>query len=1639
MLRLAAWLSPSMSIGLMRENTGPANFKAGHAAYQSTHNLFVLRKKVVRDETWQLRLRPPYGGANPGDQYYPQPFPPAAKTAPIVSIEAVSADPSSALEEHITSNYQDATALEMEGYGAIFAAEEEGRTPCIIIRGISDDRAAKDPKLDKIHQPIAAAHGAAFAYELLDYWGDNRRAPERTDVVDPPSTIEPAQQDPGPVDTLPIQPAPIAEDVLDETSIAVLSFAGSEADFPQARQKVILDVIRNITGNPAIEIVGSQAGSFYLFLRVNEPDLVSLQSPELRSALSEKAEARLLGVASKEDFERSRQEIEELLTASRSVLDWPRALPDGTVIERPEINQLLEPAPDHQGRTKAVIGDPGSGKTALLAALAERLRNSRIPFLAIKADILDTSITSENDLQRDLGLSDLPSRILTWLSRRGPVYLIIDQLDALAGYVDLRTGRLSVLLSLIRALGNQPNVCVVVSARRFEYEHDTRLKSVQAESVFLDLPPWSEVLKILESHGIQAAGWPTDAQQVIRSPQSLATLLKLTGASQSVAFDEYQKMLERLWQERILNRPDGSRVATLAGRIAEEMASKETLWLARSRYDAENEDLKTLLAEGILTTSAGSPGSIGFSHQTVFEFALARSFAQADGRLSSYIQERVASLFVRPKLWAALTYLRGVEVATYEHELRAIWALPNLRAHLRNLVIEFIGQQNSPIASEVTIMKEAMGSPDRRLALQAILRSSGWFELFKNTEITKAMTDVAEAGIASAILSRAGEYASDDVIELLERNWLPDTKFDSFAWYVLQDNPEWSDRHLALATTIVQRIDVDAYAFDHMVSTVGTGRPVMAIKLVRSRLDVMLKKAATEALSRAESINTQEDSTGLAAYMSSPAQAIESVIERSEGWDTLEALGKSEPAFFVRSIWPWFQEALEAVKRYKNYASEFTYPLSHNLDFRFESEGTLDLPEPSLLAGLRSAVEQFAAADTVAFKTWFDEAKTQDAAPAQRLLAHALSTQPEIYASFALEFLLGDDRRFHLGNIEDASETTKRLIVAVSPFWTREQIDDFVAALLSYAPRPVGDRDAKSRQNFYQLVGQTRYELAACLPKEKMPSNAIALVQEGERKFGSSRRGATFYGPTWVGPSMSPDAMGHAADEDILNAFQELPDETGWDNPKNWRHGGNVQLSRSFADFAKNNPNRAIELMRQFTPDIGARAVGYAIDAMAEAVDPSLLLPLIREFDSRGFSTEEYRDSVARAVEKLINRGAIIDDITLSIVEGWLGSAAVPVVDNDADSESIQDDDEIKDIEEEKDSRSILWGMGGLSILPHGNFPILEAIARIYLQRKNYDRLLEVFSQHLDRPEEEKVWQALFRLFPYIRTEKKSELASFYRVLFEKYPALAISHEAILLFAHIHWALPDLVRDIISGWKDSPTNFAQQAYGELSSLIWLTHKDLAWAANMVRGILESENESPMRVGAAYAAVHVWADIPDNKNAPILIRDLTLNASGRTWAAIIDLFRLVDEISPDPDWVMILQAIAEEIPRQPNFGSHFVTERLQTLLPHEATLVASIVKGLVDKWRNDLGDVRTSHASIAPELVDIAITLHRLNDETRLPGLEIFEQLLAINAYTARETLDQVDNRFRSTQPPQRTRLPRRNRQSRRARRRSART
>src|SRR3546814_8920019 len=93
---------------------------------------------------------------------------------------------------------------------------------------------------------------------------------------------------------------------------------------------------------------------------------------------------------------------------------------------------------------------------------------------------------------------------------------------------------------------------------------------------------------------------------------------------------------------------------------------------------------------------------------------------------------------------------------------------------------------------------------------------------------------------------------------------------------------------------------------------------------------------------------------------------------------------------------------------------------------------------------------------------------------------------------------------------------------------------------------------------------------------------------------------------------MEAAAMERAKDRDILKIFREIPDNTNWDHPTHWMRGGNIQLSRAFAEFAQVDPERAIRLMEQFEPRQQERAAGYALDAMRSEEHTSELQSLMR-------------------------------------------------------------------------------------------------------------------------------------------------------------------------------------------------------------------------------------------------------------------------------------------------------------------------------------------------------------------------------------------------------------------------------------------
>ena len=109
---------------------------------------------------------------------------------------------------------------------------------------------------------------------------------------------------------------------------------------------------------------------------------------------------------------------------------------------------------------------------------------------------------------------------------------------------------------------------------------------------------------------------------------------------------------------------------------------------------------------------------------------------------------------------------------------------------------------------------------------------------------------------------------------------------------------------------------------------------------------------------------------------------------------------------------------------------------------------------------------------------------------------------------------------------------------------------------------------------------------------------------------------------------------------------------------------------------------------------------------------------------------------------------------------------------------------------------------------------------------------------------------------------------------------------------------------------------------------------------------------------------------------------------------------------------------------------FIAERLSSLLPFEAHLVGRVTRSLIVAWRSELADASTRIAHAAPELMDLAVTLHRLGPETREIGTELFETLIEANAWDAGRTRDEIDNRFRELGIRRRPRLARHRRRRR---------
>jgi len=620
-----------------------------------------------------------------------------------------------------------------------------------------------------------------------------------------------------------------------------------------------------------------------------------------------------------------------------------------------------------------------------------------------------------------------------------------------------------------------------------------------------------------------------------------------------------------------------------------------------------------------------------------------------------------------------------------------------------------------------------------------------------------------------------------------------------------------------------------------------------------------------------------------------------------------------------------------------------------------------------------------------------------------------------------------------LGSLQDVTATSSTLVAAASAHWPEEDAARFEAAIAAYRPAPPADQtDPGERRTWARSVRRMKVALLRALPKHRLSAEARRRVEEEERRFPARETGSGFAKARVIGSIMQAAEIARASDEAVINAFRTVPDASGWDHPRDWTVGGNIQLSREFATFAKDAPERAARLLKALTPETGTRAAGHALDALSEDAPPELVLDVLRDAVGRGCDGEEFRASASRAIDRLVERKVRIDDDIILLLESWIAvlqTATTVVDDSDAGSNDVDAglDTAKSRIKGREDSvhLSPLWGYGGFSIVPGGEYPILEALVRVRLARGESDRLDEVLRSYLDHSRNVRVWDGLLRFLPYLHPSDAPRRAAFLDRLLGEVPALVGSKAAAHLLAQAHWWGPDFTNGQLDHWRDAGSRSARQGYGELVTVVALTQPGLDWAQARLEELFRDDTLDDARAGAALTAVNIW-NSPKHRGASArLLTRLLARGGPEIWTAAFDLFRITDELTPDPDTVSLLTAIAERLGEAPRLDATFVVDRLATLLPHQAMLVACLAKGLIAGWHTELSDIRTATAGVASQLVDLAVTLHRLGPETREIGTGLFEELISIEVYAARQTLDELDNRFREQSRPPRRRLPRR--------------
>ena len=1278
---------------------------------------------------------------------------------------------------------------------------------------------------------------------------------------------------------------------------------------------------------------------------------------------------------------------------SDELRSWPRDI-QGRELLRPELERLKNQIVNERSGSTLLIGEAGSGKSALLAKLTEELETGDFIVFGIKADTLPPTVATFDDVGRALGMAGPLADELHALARVQPVVLIIDQLDAVSGVMDRSSDRMKVLLRLVRSVRDRTlPVHVIVSSRPFEASHDARFQQLKAEEITLSLPSVEDVLAFLTLLEIDGAKITTQLRETLRRPFALKLFVDLVSRGIS-AEDVASGELLNMWLATADLGNDQSRQAVLRlmEKLANQMLETETLWRPLDAMVAEHKDaLAVAEAAGLIVRSGPK---VGFSHQSWLDDFQAKSFKTGTD-LGEYAWKNQDSLFVRGTVLRALQRLRQVDETSYERAVSALLWQNKTRRHLKHLIVDVIATVRLPTLQEGAWV-EALIQNDPILANRALGKLADHWPEWR-TMLGKCLGSLMTSDQfhwpAIRLLAGEARLDADSVVKLIGQYWDQPEK-DGLVFRVIEQSGVISDAVEKLVKIILGRTQIDEYSISHFVSALrGDGRFREAARIVSLWFNTL-----------------------------------ETDRHQNPSLYEVQKLAEAAPREFSEELLSGFlicaakdvQPFREGVKR---------YPKSHSLPWDWD----VDRERDKVLEGFRDAVNEFARTQSDEARPYLKSLAKLEIEQAQEIVAHAYIAGSKALAVDAFQFLMADERRLYLGDAHVELEpglsstegglTSQELVEAIAPHLPDDDVKkmrDTIERWSLYGPDFDKGDEPTVRLRRLKWADENRIKLLERLPDRFLSPRRKRHIAErhasSERPISRKRGGMM---ASFVGSPMPHTAMLKSRDDDIFKMLDEINDTSEGRSRRRpiSMDGGVVELSRAFAEFGKEQPERAIEMARtKFVAGRHEHAAAELVHKLTEGevYSANELLALIHELSDRGFSSDTWKTFASWSLARIAGKLSGLPDNSIAMMKGWLDNDPAKI------AKDVEDrlDLESRNAESNKRERAIpqpflfhAHGLHGMRIVPQDNFSILDAIYKglITREERDYEQWISILEEQAKKDEDPHIWSFLLCWqSDWLYWADRDRVQALIRTLWKKDKRVYQSVELVGVFWKNRPIFPDdLLIEIISAWFETGDEPFVQAAAEYTQAVALVYPDNPAAQKL--GAYLTEEVSWQLTGQLFSAASAWQD-GDTVLRPLahqVLMKFTSSATGEQAHALSSAVDKRDTLPAD-DWTReLVNAVAENQDLLAASLTGRFADGLQSLLlyPGFDEPVMHVTERMAELIVDKKGGQHRGF--IDKDFVQVSIALQRNDGPLRARAMDVYEKLLDAGAYGAEEAATDV--------------------------------